>query len=555
MNITEISNLQSAHLLFEKHIIPKLVEDDAVYVFIGTESGLLLDYIEKKFSIDRRGRRFLFIELTDIVSHFGGLSLPKWIKLIDDKNKIEFLLRSEYLDAVVVNKIITVPSIGCVDEINDYVKLEKDVSKLVKFYFNNRHESLNEINYIRPIAYNMIYNINSIQDKENALAGSHAVIIGNGHSLDDSIDWILENKEKLIIFAVARVASRLALAGIKVHFFVTIDPTIESFNNSKFVLETTYSSVLINLNHANENLVSQWQGERLYLRSLYPWQEIDNEDSFLLYMGNTVAHFALASAIILGAKSIYLAGVDMCFKDTQTHASGSAENELGSDYIFQKAKVETYQGALADTSIDFEIGRDYLQKQVDYCYKMGKLISFYNLSPFAAKIDGIALCQDKSIVAENDTMQSNYHTLLTSLTITKEIGRKHIEHVVKEVQTNRKHFLILKKIADEALNLSKKITEPSVTINHKIDKLKTKLFSLLTDSQVAFINKIGYREFENFESLICSLKNKDVQKLNADELKKVNIARYTAFYFGLSAAIILMNETLERIASKRNKDS
>jgi predicted cation transporter len=46
-----------------------------------------------------------------------------------------------------------------------------------------------------------------------------------------------------------------------------------------------------------------------------------------------------------------------------------------------------------------------------------------------------------------------------------------------------------------------------------------------------------------------------VQKLNADELKKVNIARYTAFYFGLSAAIILMNETLERIASKRNKDS
>ena len=555
MNITEISKLQSAHLLFEKHIMPKLVEEDAVYVFIGTESGLLLEYIEKKFSTDRKGRRFLFIELTDVISHFGGVSLPKWIKLIDDTNKIEFLLRSEYLDSVVTNKIITVSSISFVDEINDYIKLEKDVSKLVKFYFNNRHESLNEINYIRPIAYNMINNINSIQDKENALAGSHAVIIGNGPSLDDAIDWILENKEKLIIFAVARVASRLALAGIRVHFFVTIDPTIESFNNSKFVLETNYPSVLINLNHANENLVSLWQGERLYLRSRYPWQEIANEDNLLLYMGNTVAHFAVASAIILGAKSIYLAGVDMCFKDAQTHASGSAENELGSDYILQKTKVETYQGVLADTSIDFEIGRDYLQKQVDYCYNTGKSISFYNLSPFAAKVDGIALCQDSYIVAENDAMQLTHHALLTSLIATKEINLKHREAVIKEVQINRKHFLVVKKVADELLNLSKKITEPPVTTTHKLDKLTTKLFSLLTDSQVVFINKLGYREFEKFESLICSLKNKDVQKLSAEELKQVNIARYTAFCFGLSVAIALMNETLERIANKRNKDS
>ncbi len=555
MNITEISKLQSAHLLFEKHIMPKLVEEDAVYVFIGTESGLLLEYIEKKFSTDRKGRRFLFIELTDVISHFGGVSLPKWIKLIDDTNKIEFLLRSEYLDSVVTNKIITVSSISFVDEINDYIKLEKDVSKLVKFYFNNRHESLNEINYIRPIAYNMINNINSIQDKENALAGSHAVIIGNGPSLDDAIDWVLENKEKLIIFAVARVASRLALAGIRVHFFVTIDPTIESFNNSKFVLETNYPSVLINLNHANENLVSLWQGERLYLRSRYPWQEIANEDNLLLYMGNTVAHFAVASAIILGAKSIYLVGVDMCFKDAQTHASGSAENELGSDYILQKTKVETYQGVLADTSIDFEIGRDYIKKQVDYCYNTGKSISFYNLSPFAAKVDGIALCQDSYIVAENDAMQLTYHALLTSLIATKEINLKHREAVIKEVQSNRKHFLVVKKVADELLNLSKKITEQSVTTTHKLDKLTTKLFSLLTDSQVAFINKLGYREFEKFESLICSLKNKDVQKLSAKELKKVNIARYTAFCFGLSVAIALMNETLERIANKRNKDS
>ncbi len=555
MNITEISKLQSAHLLFEKHIMPKLVEEDAVYVFIGTESGLLLEYIEKKFSTDRKGRRFLFIELTDVISHFGGVSLPKWIKLIDDTNKIEFLLRSEYLDSVVINKIITVSSISFVDEINDYIKLEKDVSKLVKFYFNNRHESLNEINYIRPIAYNMINNINSIQDKENALAGSHAVIIGNGPSLDDAIDWVLENKEKLIIFAVARVASRLALAGIRVHFFVTIDPTIESFNNSKFVLETNYPSVLINLNHANENLVSLWQGERLYLRSRYPWQEIANEDNLLLYMGNTVAHFAVASAIILGAKSIYLVGVDMCFKDAQTHASGSAENELGSDYILQKTKVETYQGVLADTSIDFEIGRDYLQKQVDYCYNTGKSISFYNLSPFAAKVDGIALCQDSYIVAENDAMQLTHHALLTSLIATKEINLKHREAVIKEVQINRKHFLVVKKVADELLNLSKKITEPSVTTTHKLDKLTTKLFSLLTDSQVVFINKLGYREFEKFESLICFLKNKDVQKLSAEELKQVNIARYTAFCFGLSVAIALMNETLERIANKRNKDS
>jgi hypothetical protein len=535
--------------------MPKLVEEDAVYVFIGTESGLLLEYIEKKFSTDRKGRRFLFIELTDVISHFGGVSLPKWIKLIDDTNKIEFLLRSEYLDSVVTNKIITVSSISFVDEINDYIKLEKDVSKLVKFYFNNRHESLNEINYIRPIAYNMINNINLIQDKENALAGSHAVIIGNSPSLDDAIDWILENKEKLIIFAVARVASRLALAGIRVHFFVTIDPTIESFNNSKFVLETNYPSVLINLNHANENLVSLWQGERLYLRSRYSWQEIANEDNLLLYMGNTVAHFAVASAIILGAKSIYLVGVDMCFKDAQTHASGSAENELGSDYILQKTKVETYQGVLADTSIDFEIGRDYLQKQVDYCYNTGKSISFYNLSPFAAKVDRIALCQDSYIVAENDAMQLTYHALLTSLIATKEINLKHREAVIKEVQINRKHFLVVKKVADELLNLSKKIAEPSVTTTHKLDKLTTKLFSLLTDSQVAFINKLGYREFEKFESLICSLKNKDVQKLSAEELKQVNIARYTAFCFGLSVAIALMNETLERIANKRNKDS
>ena len=553
-NVNELSfRQQSAQVLFEQYIIPKIVNDDALYIIVGTDSGLLANYIEKKFSTDRKGRRFLFIELPDVLASFGALSFPEWIKVIDDTSQIHSLLENEYLNSTVNNNIISIQSISHIDGISDYIKLGKVVADFIANNFYDRYTKLNAIVFIRPVVYNIPYNINSVKDKENSLLGCHAVIVGGGPSLDDAIEWIVNNQENLIVFAVARVASRLALAGIKVHFFVTIDPSTESFSNSKDMLKTAYNTVLINLNHGNTSLVSQWQGKRLYLRSRYPWQEIESNEP-IEYMGNTVTHFAVASAIILGAKSIYLAGVDMCYKGSQTHASGSAENELGKYYITQRPQVMTYNDELADTTVIFEEGRNYLQAQVNYCSASGKQISFYNLSRYAAKVEGIELYTGESIVVEKDSMSLSYDNLLNSLVLTKTLSQKHSEQSIKEIQSDRKYFLALKKIADDGLGLSKKITESSLEIYRKLDKIEKKMFALLSQSQAhkAFIGKIGHHEFEKFELVNMAFKHKDMTNLTADELKTFNVARYTAFSISISLATELMDEALVHLAWHKN---
>ena len=353
---------QSANTLFERYVFPRLESKERVYLIIGTDSGLLANAIEARFADDLGARQFIFIEHPSLLAHFGDLNFPSWLRVVSSETDIMTFLEKEYLQAIADNKLVLIESIALIDGHESYVAIKKHLSERITAYNYYRGARINVGNFNRAILRNLPFNIFPLEEYQGALNGMNAVVIGAGPSLDDSIEWIQKNKQNLVVFAVARVAKRLRDANIQVHFFLSVDPNLDSFFNSREMLKTDYQSILINNNHVNPSLLSQWQGHSIYFDPLYPW--LQQDAGTIMSIGNTVTHFALGAAVILGAKSIYLAGVDMCYKGNKTHVGGSDENELGKYYITQRSSVKTYRNEWAETTLIFDQGRDHLANQV-----------------------------------------------------------------------------------------------------------------------------------------------------------------------------------------------
>lgn len=541
---------QSAHTLFEKYIFPRFETEDRVYLIVGTDSGLLANAIEQRFSGNLGKRQFMLIEHPDVLACFGQLHFPDWLRIVSsDQNIVDFILEN-YLEAVADDKLILVQSIALTDGHLDYVALKKALSEVLTAYQYERSSMINAHNFNNAVLHNLAHNVMSLQQFEQALHGMQAVVVGAGPSLDSAIEWMQNNQKKLVVFAVARVAKRLSDAGIKVNFFVSIDPSLDSFFNSRDMLKTDYPCILINDNHVNPNLLSQWRGQHLYFDVLYPWLAKDHNS--IMSLGNTVTHFAVGAAALLGAKAIYLAGVDMCYKGSQTHAGGSSENELGKYYISERPQVKTYRGEWADTTVIFEQGREQLERQVAFCQqKMGNAVQFYNLSADAALVDGIVLWDQKKNLVDTDVvMQDRYQSLLQAITPTLAQEKKHVLHVIKTVQAKRLLFSQAQKLAQEGLKLAQSIHDGYFLSQDKLHKIERKLVQSVVQDQ-AFFSSMGFLFFERLAVLEMSFKvnNKSLQALSGQELNLYYSTKFNAFLKTIIKITAIIDDALIRLQS------
>jgi hypothetical protein len=541
---------QSAHTLFEKYIFPRLETEDRVYLIVGTDSGLLANAIEQRFSNNLGKRRFIFIEHPDVLACFGQLRFPDWLRIVSsNQNIVDFILEN-YLEAVAEDKLILVQSIALTDGHLDYLALKKELSEALTAYQYERSGMIHSHNFNNAILHNLAHNVMPLQQFEQALQGMQAVVVGAGPSLDSSIEWIRNNQKNLVVFAVARVAKRLSDAGIKVNFFVSIDPSLDSFFNSRDMLKTDYPCILINDSHVNPNLLSQWRGQHLYFDVLYPWLPRDNKS--IMSLGNTVTHFAVGAAVLLGAKAIYLAGVDMCYKGNQTHAGGSSENELGKYYISERPQVKTYRGEWADTTVIFEQGRVQLERQVAFCQQnMGNGVQFYNLSADAALVDGVVLWDKKKNIVDCDAvMQARYQSLLQAITPTLAQEKKHVLNVIKTVQAKRLLFSQAQKLAQEGLKLAQSIGNAYFLVQDKLHKIERKLIQSLVQDQV-FFSAMGFLFFERLAVVEMSFKvnNKSLQALSGQELNLYYSTKFNAFLQTIIKITALIDNALIRLQS------
>ncbi len=376
-----------ASAVFSQHFGGLFSTEDALFVIIGTDSGLLPQWIAQQGPA--AGTRYLFVEPDDIADRLevGGpcQALGEQFAVCTPQQWQQTTERFCFDDYAYLGRIQVVQSIGAADAyVGEYHDINKKIGQQVETACRYIQINLGNQVYIQRQIENIADNVFPAVALVDSQPGRTAVVLGGGPSLDDIIPWLQQYRERLVVFAVSRIARQLLSHGLQPDFVASIDPHPESFDVSKEMLRFDENCVLINSYHVSPPLLAQWRGAALYRGPRYPWDskyEVDN----LPNIGPTVTNMALDTAIDMGFSRIVLGGVDLCFSaDGRTHASGSHEAAAGPRLGDTGPQVTTNDGQLADTDYAFAQAVDIMGRQAEKASAKG--CSVVNYSAGAARI-------------------------------------------------------------------------------------------------------------------------------------------------------------------------
>lgn len=539
--------------LYSSFYDEKLFDDFQLHIFIGTDSGILPNYVAK-CGIPA-GSRYIFIELPEVLEILSRDSvlekLPPEISVttLDLFNELpeEYQISNyAFLDAVHVHE-----SIGSRDaNLTEYRDLTWNVNQLVDDEIYKIMTSANNLPFILCQLENLAENqICFSETLQNAFSGRTAVILAGGPSLNEALPWVRKNSDRLLVIAVSRICRTLREEGIIPHIIVSVDPTILSFEISREMLLLANSPnppLFISSFHVTPLLAGQWPGEHLYTGPLFPWRTPLNIDS-LRYNGPTVSNYAISLSMHMGCTTIILAGVDLCYSaEGQTHAAGSNESKVGPDLGQMSARIETYGGWHAESSQSFITSIRILELQAREITEKG--IRICNCSPNAAKvpfIDHIAL-EEIELPDCDITPSAVIRRHLPESTNVKRLA--HYRRVKKEIDRARSKFQEILNLSREALKCTDGLfgrNGMKRDFRHKIrmDKIERRLDRSF-GSFSTLVKQCGTRKF------FISLKTTMADEMTDEQLENATREYYEAYVAGTEYLIHQMDEIAQRIDAR-----
>lgn len=531
-------------VLYQQLFQEQLEAEDTLYLFVGSDSGLLIKYLLKH--PPQKGSRFLIIDFPQIIEN-----LPQPFKG-DEKQRIYLYSTDEWQEKadkyelenyLFINKVKIIQSYAVID---NHIKQYKQLWKKTEEEINDSRWQVRGKTgtrlFIQTQLENLNENIFSAYLLRDCFKGKTAVILAGGPSLDSYIDWVEENRDRLIVFAVSRIARRLLETSIIPDFFVSIDPNDISFDVSKEVLQFSNKSILLNQYHIVPEIVQQWRGLNFYIGSLYPWIT-DVQPNYISANGPTVTNVALDTAIYMGFKELLLIGVDLCFSpEGFSHASGSIEHAVGTMSSYTGHLVTTNSGQTAETETSFFNAIKALRLQAQHARKQG--VRFINPSPQAVKIDDIehVLIEDIHLNSTKTDVKKQIASLIPDNL--QEARRAHYLAVKKEIQQKQKELKEIIQLTEKALDYNElffKNNEPEKNFKYKlkIDKIEETLNKKYLELS-AVCRFFGTQEFLKF------FKPAHDKDMSNDELKQWGDTYYQAYKTGSKALAKTLKQCIKR---------
>lgn len=473
-----IFNITGSETVYNKFYGERLFQKDTLYIFLGTDSGLLVNYIEKHGIPE--GTRYLIIEdelildtlnASDIFTNnnerINICTLDQW-KAIGQDFGIEKYIYAE--------KVHLIKSMGARDLNYDpyadlYITLEDDY-KNYAWGLVNRTKVLQ---FIDRQLDNVAENHTSFITLRNTYHGKTCVILAGGPSLDESIEWVKKNKDDVIIFAVSRIAQKLIKENIKPDVIVSVDAKHGSFDIGKDMLSFWQDTLFIQAYHADNYLTAQWRGKAVYLGLRLPWTSKLNVEN-IIAAGPTVTQSSLVSAIEMGFSQIILCGVDHCYnKEGFTHAINTNEHAIGPLLSHIGVTIETNGGWQAETKQEFLSGINSIVNLINYSRDSGKECKFINPSPNAAKIDMVEYIATENITIPNSAkQQKKVHKLIHTASHEERISD--LKSVCDEIEVMVAQLKSIKKLSTEALKYNRQAHDKlDINIKKKVDKIEIKI--------------------------------------------------------------------------------
>lgn len=184
---------------------------------------------------------------------------------------------------------------------------------------------------------NLRYGDAQINDFENLFEDKPAIVVSAGPSLDKNIQLLHKAREKALIIAVGSAISILEKKGIKPHFRMAIDPTLE--NEKLFEYTSSDDIPLVYSNHLFYKILPAYQGPKIHLA-------LDSNSGFEEYLydrakvkvgkvssGFSVANVAVNLLLYWKCDPVVFVGQDLAYTDDRLHASGSWDSDVEEKYI------------------------------------------------------------------------------------------------------------------------------------------------------------------------------------------------------------------------------
>lgn len=335
-------------------------------LIFGVGLGYHITELLEKHSFD-----YIFICEPDFELFFASLFCIDWhevIKGLDESGGSLFLCIGVDYEAFFEEVYRISLDVGSTAFINSFCFQHypsKVINELIKSFFKNYYQLQQGFGFyndgITGLAHS-IYNVENgaefyFRDKNNNhyLSDIPVFVVGNGPSLDQSIELIKENKDKAIIFAAGTALQSLLKVGIKPDFHVIVERPKSQYDILLDILpKEEYKKLnLLSVDVVYPELPNlyKWAGLGLkgpeastaFLR-LHSIIKYGKSITELPASGPFVSNTAFSFATMLGFKSIYLIGVDNGYSlNGQTHSKLSiySDKELKSNYSAPAgAKIE-----------------------------------------------------------------------------------------------------------------------------------------------------------------------------------------------------------------------
>ena len=522
----------SANVIFDAEYKKKIFKENSLYIFIGTDSGLLPKYIQQQGV--PTGTRYLFIEtenvlaelhqhqlLNELDSSMVCTSYDNW----EDETKKLKIEKYSYINAISLLSAI------CAQQNNseDYAELNWHIGESLQTIHWRHSVQLSTEAFIRR----QIENIADLQipakTLENAFQGQTVIILAGGPSLHDILPWVKENRQNLIVFSVSRISKHLISADITPDFVFSVDPHKVSFGVSHDMLSFGKQSILVHSHHIYPALLNQWKGINLYLGQRLPWKSSLNIENFSS-AGPTVTNSALKTAYHFGFDRILLAGVDLCYgKNGITHTQGSEEQLAGPKYNTTSLQVETYKGEQRETGEDFFIALQSLTSQAEFITKDKRTI--INLAKNAAKAEGIIYTPKEEITlkALNENPLSIADKKINSSDISSQA--RYCQQVLTELEKAHYHISAIEKLASKANKINTAMYNSQGIIENYKDKKKLDKTEKVLNSKHRTYSKLvknfGVRQF-----LKITTPHNDEKEWEAEQAQALGKIYYDAYQSG-----------------------
>jgi len=536
-----------ASTLYAQKYGATLFHEDTIYIVVGSDSNVLSHYIEEHGIPS--GSRYLFVEPSPVFDLIETDTHNENIIFAREEDWLNTAREAGIASYSYKGNVNFLYSMAAGHQPHDvYKSLNATLEDAVKHLLWKYTTQFDLQAHNKQILENICENQIPASKLRGLFKGKTAVIMGAGPSLDIFIPWIKENREKIILLGVSRLANSLIDHNITPDIIVTVDPQTVSYVISQAILKLNDRCLLANSASAANQLVSQWPGQSVYLNNHLPWNADVNIDN-IQACAPTVTNTAFNIAIAMGAQQIILAGIDLCYSpEGYSHASGNAERDKGGAFTAAaEHTVETNSGQLAETNRGYYAAIEAFAEQSDVAVKLG--CNVINPAADAAKIDHIRYEPIEDIVITEPLTTPAFQTIQKNIAAnTSQTRLTHYQNASQEIDDKILELKVMATLVNEAITYNHKLLnkngqEISPKFKAKIDKIERKLQNKhkILDS---LIKMVFGSEFAK------TINTKENHEITINNVIEQGDFYYSTYKTGIAEYILLLEHCLSRLSDR-----